>query len=147
MRNHLLGATMALAMPAAVWSLASMAAAGQAPNTEPTTFGGCPAETVTFHACALEKAKTFNPPRTPDGTPDLQGYWRGRITMDRSVEGVDENEPMTRSPLSTWPVAPSLIVDPPDRKIPYQPWAAEVGRKGQNFQKYIDPRTVCWGGT
>ena len=147
MRNHLLGATMALAMPAAVWSLASLPAAGQTPLAQPTSFGGCPAETMAFHACALEKAKTFNPPRTPDGQVDLQGYWRGRLTMDRSVEGVDENEPMTRSPLSTWPVAPSLIVDPPDRKIPYQPWAAEVGRKGQNFQKYIDPRTVCAGGS
>jgi len=102
---------------------------------------------MAFHACALDKAKTFSPPRTPDGKPDMQGYWRGRITMDRSVEGVDASEPMTRSPLSTWPVAPSLIVDPPDRKIPYQPWAAEVGRKGVNFEKYIDPRTVCAGGT
>jgi len=147
MRNHLLGATMALAMPAAVWSLASLPAAGQTPLAQPTSFGGCPAETLAFHACALQKAKTFTPPRTPDGKPDMQGYWRGRITMDRSVEGVDAGEPMTRSPLSTWPVAPSLIVDPPDRKIPYQPWAAEVGRKGVNFEKYIDPRTVCAGGT
>jgi len=145
MRNHLLGATMALAM--AVWSLASLPAAGQAPLAKPTSFGGCPAETMAFHACALEKGKTFNPPRTPDGKADMQGYWRGRLTMDRSVEGVDETEPMTRSPLSTWLVAPSLIVDPPDRRIPYQPWAAEIGRKGQNFQKYIDPRTVCGPGS
>jgi hypothetical protein len=131
----------------AVWSLASISTAGQAPIAKPTGFGGCPAETLAFHACALEKAKTFNPPRTPDDTPDMQGYWRGRLTMDRSVEGVAETEPLTRSPLSTWLVAPSLIVDPPDRKIPYQPWAAEVGRKGQNFQKYIDPRTACGPGS
>jgi hypothetical protein len=134
MRHQLPGSSLALAI-VAVWSLASTDAAGQAPPAAPTSFGGCPAEAMAFHACALDKAKTFSPPRTPDGKPDLQGYWRGRITMDRSVEGVDASEPMTRSPLSTWPVAPSLIVDPPDRKIPYQPWAAEVGRKGVNFQK------------
>jgi len=128
----------------AAWALTPTAAAGQAPAAG--TFGGCPAEAVAFHACALEKARTFTPPRTPDGAPDMQGFWRGRITMDRSVEGVDPSEPMTRSPLSTWPVAPSMIVDPPDRRIPYQPWAAAVGRKGLNFEKYIDPRTVCAGG-
>lgn len=143
MRHRLRGTSLALAV-AAFWWLASPDAAGQAPPAP--TLGGCPAEAVAFHACALGKAKTFSPPRTPDGVPDMQGYWRGRITMDRSVEGVTENDPMSRSPLSRWPLAPSLIVDPADRKIPYQPWAAAVGRQGQNFQKYIDPRTVCAGG-
>jgi hypothetical protein len=146
MRHRTPASTVALAA-AAIWSLASMAAAGQTAPAGPPTLGGCPAEARAFHACALEKAKTFSPPRTPDGNPDIQGFWRGRITMDRSVEGVEESEPMTRSPLSRWPVAPSLIVDPPDGRLPYQPWAAEVGRKGRNFQQYIDPRTMCWGGT
>jgi hypothetical protein len=36
---------------------------------------GCPLESKQFHECALEKAKTFNPPRLPDGTPDFRGYW------------------------------------------------------------------------
>jgi hypothetical protein len=36
MRNHLLGATMAQAMAAAVWSLASIPAAGQAPGQHRT---------------------------------------------------------------------------------------------------------------
>ena len=39
-----------------------------------------------------------------------------------------------------------MIVDPPDRKIPYQPWAVAVGRIGQNHDKYIDPRTACGSG-
>ena len=146
MRNHLLGGAAALAI-AAVWLLASVAAFGQAPTGEQPSISGCPAEAVAFHACAREKAKTFDPPRTQDGTSDLQGFWRGELTMDRSVEGVDASEPRTKNPLSTWEVAPSMIVDPLDRRIPYEPWAAAVGRKGENYQKYIDPRTACAPGS
>ena len=42
-----------------------------------------------------------------------------------------------------WALSPPLIVDPPDRKIPYQPWAASIGRVGENYYKYLDPRTGC----
>jgi hypothetical protein len=144
MRNRLLGSTIALAVTWAAWSLTSTPAAGQqAPPAKPTSYGGCPAETLAFHACAQEKAKTFSPPRTPDGVPDMQGYWRDQLTHGFSVEGVDESDPETRNKVQPWPIGPGMIVDPPDRKIPYQPWAAKVGRKGVNFQKYIDPTSSC----
>ena len=32
--------------------------------------GGCPSDSLAFHQCALEKAETFDPPRTPDGQPE-----------------------------------------------------------------------------
>jgi len=115
-----------------------------APTTAaPTSVGGCPAEPLAFHTCALEKAKTFDPPRTPGGKPDMQGYWFGSLVSEYSVEGVSETDPLTRSPVEPWKIWPGMIVDPPDRKIPYQPWAAEIGRRGQNRQKYLDPRTDC----
>ena len=75
----------------------------------------------------------------------MQGYWRG-LAPAFSVEEVAETEPLTRNLVMPWTIGPSMIVDPPDRKIPYQPWAAEIGRKGRNFQKYIDPRTACASG-
>lgn len=112
----------------------------------PTAVGGCPAEPAAFHKCALEKAKTFSPPRTPSGKPDLQGYWRSRLAQPFSVEGVSGSEPLVGSLVMPWAVAPAMIVDPPDRKIPYQPWAVEVGRIGLNHHKYIDPRTACGSG-
>jgi hypothetical protein len=85
---------------------------------KPKTVGGCPAEPAAFHTCALEKAKTFNPPKTPSGKPDLQGYWRGQLSQAFSVEGVTGNEPLVGSRVMPWEVAPAMIVDPPDRKIP-----------------------------
>ena len=119
---------------------------GQAPVSASTSFGGCPADVLAFHKCALEKAQTFDPPRTPTGKPDMQGYWRHRLSMPFSVEAVTDAEPLTRDPIMPWSIDPGTIVDPPGRRIPYQPWAAEVGRKGQNFEQYIDPRTACATG-
>jgi len=55
-------------------SLGPRTAVGQTPIMR----GGCPEEPARFHTCALAKARTFNPPRTVDGTPDLQGFWTGR---------------------------------------------------------------------
>jgi hypothetical protein len=37
------------------------------------TAAGCSLQPTQFHACALEKARQFNPPRTPDGQPNMQG--------------------------------------------------------------------------
>ena len=109
----------------------------------PPGVAGCPSDNLAFHACAVQKGKTFNPPRTPTGKPDLQGFWRSLLTQSFSVEGVLPDEPMVHNAVMPWVVAPPEIVEPASRKIPYQPWAAEVGRQGVNFQKYLDPRTTC----
>lgn len=110
----------------------------------PATIAGCPAtDNLAFHNCALQKGKTFTPPRTQGGRPDFQGYWRSAITQAFSVEGVAADDPMVKDPIMPWEVAPSEVIDPVDRKIPYQPWAAAIGRRGVNFKEYIDPRTTC----
>jgi hypothetical protein len=119
--------------------------AGQAPGAA-GTIGGCPPEPLAFHTCALVKGKTFDPPRTSTGKPNLQGYYRSRLAQSFSVEGVSGSEPLVGNLVMPWTVAPAMIVDPPDRKIPYQPWAASIGRIGENYAKYIDPRTACGSG-
>ncbi|MSO83016.1 MAG: hypothetical protein EXQ53_06940 [Acidobacteria bacterium] len=119
------------------------AGAGGQDAAAPRTVGGCPGEPAAFHACALAKAKAFTPPRTPSGKPNLQGYWDSRLAMPFSVEGVPESEPMVRDLVMPWVASPPMVVDTPDRKIPYQPWAVPIGRRGENFLKYIDPRTEC----
>jgi hypothetical protein len=75
----------------AVLVVASRVAA-QTPE-RPPIIAGCPTENLAWHMCALQKAKSFNPPRTPSGKPDFRGYWRSRLTQSFSVEGVAEDHP------------------------------------------------------
>ena len=128
----------------ALTGVASLAAA-QMPARAP--IAGCPTkDNLTFHNCAMQKAKTFTPPRLPNGRPNVQGYWRGRLTQAWSVEGVPVDDPLAKDLFQAWEPSPAEVVDPPDRKIPYQPWAAAIGRRGVNFKQYIDPRTTCSTG-
>ena len=110
------------------------------PGSPPATIrpygqaGGCPEEPALFHRCALEKAKTFSPPRAPDGHPDFQGVWN-RIGI-RNMENIQEHpETMDGSG------GRSAVVDPADGLIPYQRWAA--ARRDTHFSTYLDPPRLC----
>lgn len=108
---------------------------GPTPMQAYSEHGGCSEEPARFHPCALEKAKTFNPPRTPDGRPDFQGFW-SRIVA-RNMENIEEHpQGMDGSG------GKSLIVDPPDGRIPYQPWAA--AKAATHFATYINPVQLCF---
>ncbi|MBI4485553.1 MAG: SMP-30/gluconolactonase/LRE family protein [Acidobacteria bacterium] len=71
-------------------------------------------------------AIVIDPPRTPDGQPNLQGRWReGQICKVHSLE--EGCDPLDRLIVSDDYLSqvgpPDVIVEPADRKIPYQPWA------------------------
>ncbi len=134
-----------LTVSGAVWLLlvASPVAAqrgqGQAPTVPPA--GGCPGEPVPFYRCAIEKAKTYSPPSTPFGQPDLQGYWaHGRQNFDLETHG--ETYDMRAET--------TAIVDPADGKIPYLPWAAakrddlRKHRADPPSLEYLNPNTQCF---
>ena len=105
---------------AAVLLVLASAAPASAQGAAPRTAGGCPLDPVKFHECALPKTKTFNPPRTPDGRPDMQGYWERAFTsQDVEEHGADG--------LNIQP-GPSLVIDTPDHKIPYQHGRSSSGR-------------------
>lgn len=110
-----------------------------APKVAPA--GGCPGEPVPFYRCAMEKAKTFSPPRTAFGHPDLQGYWsHGRQNFDL------ETHPETYDMRAET----TAIVDPADGKIPYQPWAAakrddlRAHRTDPPSLEYLNPNSQCF---
>ena len=68
--------------------------------------------------------KRWDPPRTPDGQPDISGYWSERSdvgTQDIQIGPERVQSQITGLP----PMRGKVIIDPPDGKLPYQPWAAE----------------------
>jgi hypothetical protein len=94
----------------------------------------CPGDPALFHPCALKRALAFVPPRTKDGVPDLQGFWRGQASGTENVE----KHPMTDDDDG----GESLVVDPADGRIPYQPWAAS--RPRAHRATYVEPNVPCF---
>ena len=86
-------------------------------------------------------AQTWNPPRTPDGQPDIQGFWgepadgADGTNVETSfqtadtlfVQGWTKEKIAARKPVSA-------IVDTPDGRIPYQPWAE--ARRQETLSRY-----------
>jgi hypothetical protein len=95
-------------------------------------------------------ASTVNVPRTPDGQPDIQGFWanQGRRLATYDIEEAADPTHVLLSGVQTDDA--SLVIDPPDGKIPYQPWArarrTEVLEHHTNLTKweYVDPHTRCF---
>jgi hypothetical protein len=75
-------------------------------------------------------------PRLADGKPDLQGIWEARNTADGNLEAHNAAAGIR--------AGEGVIVDPPDGKIPYQPWAA--AKQKENFLKRAstDPVNKCF---
>ena len=97
-----------VAFAAAMIGAAAPAAAQIVPEAppRPALMAGCPTDNLAFHTCALQKAKAFTPPRLPNGRPDFQGYWRGRLVQAFSVEGVPDDDPLIKDPIMPWTAAP-----------------------------------------
>jgi hypothetical protein len=112
MRIRFVGSMIVVAAVVATFLvLAPIPAAGQPPRAQPETA-----------------ATTWNPPRTRDGHPDMQGYWDGGpVNASHSIED-GCCDPIHARMQSRGPerlgLPEPIIVDPPDGRIPYQPWAA-----------------------
>ena len=101
---------------------------------------GAPAAPLRAQAPAGGAA--YAPPRTAAGHPDLQGVWRAwnLAKYDLEDHGARPGVPAGRG----------FVVDPPDGKIPYQPWALE--KRKQNIErtreadpyKNADPLAKCY---
>ena len=75
--------------------------------------------------------KTFTPPRTPDGKPDFQGYWNA----NRQAFNIEAHERDF-----AYQGGPTLVVDPADGQVPYQPWAAS--KQAERADKTLDPPSI-----
>jgi hypothetical protein len=96
---------------------------------------------ISFFAGSLpspgqEKAKTYTAPRLSDGKPDLQGIWEARNTASGSLEAHSASMGIRGGE--------SSVVDPPDGKIPYQPWALAKRTENFNTRATSDPMAKCF---
>jgi hypothetical protein len=77
-------------------------------------------------------------PRRPDGHPDLTGTWNG------SPGGVTHTVILEEHPPGFGVRGQSLIIDPKDGTIPYQPWALEErDRRRDDANGYEDQVGHC----
>jgi hypothetical protein len=161
MANRRIDLATGLAMAVAVLSLSPSIAA-----QTPQTVGGA------THAVPAER--TWTPPRTLDGQPDIRGVWNRRVPdmagyaleggpndehlllsagcaqgivgCERSTDEIEAEIARRRGQSGT------IIVDPPDGKVPYQPWAAakrqEIAANHTNPRgpADIDPQSRCFLG-
>ncbi|MBI3049945.1 MAG: hypothetical protein HYY76_16720 [Acidobacteria bacterium] len=127
---HLLRSlTLATVMGSSLWQVAVSA---QSPPANPQAWTG---------------------PRTSDGQPDVQGFWRpvlagGRSLEDPGVPGGLDDEILRKQGKAKR--NPSRVVDPADGKVPYQPWAAALRNDvienewDPTRPEHIDTQTRCF---
>ncbi len=111
MRTRFLGVVAVVASCVGLSGTTQIAAQGQ--TAQPERACAMVRDYPAFHECAVEQMKLFEPPRTPDGKPDFNGIWR----PTRVAQDIEEYTGRSGRTANT------LIVDPPNGKIPYKPWA------------------------
>ena len=79
----------------------------------------------------------FSPNRLWDGkTPDFRGIWQVRDTAFANIEGHPAEKGIAGSK--------SIVVDPPDGKIPYQPDALAKRQMNSRARATADPSLKCY---
>jgi hypothetical protein len=97
-------------------------------------------------------AAPYNQPRTTDGQPDIQGNWiqRGLSILSFGLEDGPSEDHQTIGGQIRQLNRPSAVIDPPDGRVPYQPWAAAqrnlVRDNHTNLQRrnQVDPQDRCF---
>ena len=126
---------LSLVLAAAVVLAGVIVVAQEGAGPRKTPIAGCSPVSRDFYPCAKAKARIFTPPRNPDGTPNMNGAWNP-FTANGSQNIEDFAGSQFLGPQVT------LIVDPPDGKVPYLPqWA---NQRQDNWDHYIDPLGSCY---
>jgi hypothetical protein len=86
-----------------------------------------------YFVAAAQPGKSYAAGHTPDGEPDLRGIWEVHGAANWNLEGHPASKEV--------PASKSVVVDPSDGKIPYQPWAL-AKRDAMNLTD--DPQNKCF---
>ena len=128
-------------------------------------LAGWASDIYSLTAQELVGSTAWQPPRTPDGQPDIQGVWGSadtgifslRIEPIAHLQSLGMPEPRSRffqsnsgrSGLVQQSPKLTLVVDPPSGILPHQPWALERRNRvmvgyGHPEPWQIDPQTRGW---
>lgn len=121
MNHQLSGVSVAFATVVVVSLLMPSQVAGQAPATD---------------------AGAFTAARTADGQPDLQGFWRVSPGGSYNIQDLEMHWIYQRGTPNPEVRGMSRIVDPPDGKLPYQPWAAAKAKEISNTHTEPTPDNI-----
>lgn len=83
-----------------------------------------------------QSASPYSPPKLSDGTPDFRGIWQTRASAYLNIEGHPAEKGIA--------AARSIIVDPPDGKIPYLPEALKQRDANYKNRASSDPASNCF---
>ncbi|MGD1210320.1 MAG: hypothetical protein ABR973_03045 [Candidatus Acidiferrales bacterium] len=78
----------------------------------------------------------YSPSRLADGTPDFRGIWQARTTAYVNIEGHPAEKGLA--------AAKSIIVDPPEGKIPYLADALKQRAGNYENRTSADPASNCF---
>src|SRR5258705_12670604 len=80
----------------------------------------------------------WQPPRTPDGQPNLEGQWnQASDIITYSIEDPEADRAEHISISGQRAMVGRPIIDPIDGKIPYQPWAAK--NRAFLYEEHLKP--------
>src|SRR5262245_54587944 len=89
---------------------------------------------------------SWQPPRTPDGQPNMEGQWgQASDIITYSIEDPEAERAGHTAISGQRPMVGRPIIDPVDGKIPYQPWAAKFAEflNAEHIKpsklEYLDP--------
>ena len=91
-----------------------------------------------FAAATLAFGQTaYKAPRTSEGKPDLSGIW---FTQSFAAAWDIEDHPTAPNIVG----GPSILIDPPDKKIPYQAWGPAKRKDLIENHAFDDPQAHCY---
>ena len=125
-------------------AIASAAVVGLVSSLTPVPAAGAGGQGATA------AGEAWNPPRTADGRPDLQGIWAASVGGHTFEEGADPANNLVQGDPAPQGGRPNVIVDPaPDGRIPYQPWALEKKKEhlrnifAPTERNHVEPEDRC----
>ena len=136
------GAVMALVLTGTIMSAtaARIAAQGPPPPKNPPPPGWIDPRNPP------KEDPNFKPARTPDGQPNIEGRWaQASDIITYSIEDPEAERAEHTSISGQRPMIGRPIIDPPDGKIPYQPWAMKFAEflheqhRAPSKPQYLDP--------